>query len=97
MPLRTNELPRFLHTVCCHAAVLAGVGALQIRRLRAKMDHIIKEYEYQQEREEAFRNTSESTNARVQWWSIIQSAIMVSAGVWQVLHLRTFFMRKKLM
>lgn len=68
---------------------------LQMRRLNDKLKDIMKEQSYQRERERSFRDTSESTNARVQWWSIIQSAVMVLAGVYQIFHLRSFFRSKK--
>ena len=49
-----------------------------------------------QQREIEFRNTSESTNSRVQWWSIFQTIICVASGVWQTLHLKNYFRKKKL-
>uniref|UniRef100_A0A452VHM2 Transmembrane emp24 domain-containing protein 9-like n=1 Tax=Ursus maritimus TaxID=29073 RepID=A0A452VHM2_URSMA len=47
-------------------------------------------------REERFRQTSESTNQRVLWWSILQTLILVATGVWQMQHLKSFFKAKKL-
>ncbi|XP_045140619.1 transmembrane emp24 domain-containing protein 9 [Echinops telfairi] len=47
-------------------------------------------------REERFRLTSESTNQRVLWWSILQTLILVAIGVWQMRHLKSFFEAKKL-
>lgn len=47
-------------------------------------------------REERFRQTSESTNQRVLWWSILQTFILVATGVWQMQHLKSFFKAKKL-
>jgi hypothetical protein len=41
------------------------------------------------------RSTSESTNSRVQWWSIFQATVMVLSGVWQIRHLQAFFKSKK--
>nr|XP_006632142.1 PREDICTED: transmembrane emp24 domain-containing protein 9 [Lepisosteus oculatus] len=45
---------------------------------------------------ERFRQTSESTNQRVLWWSIIQTLILVAIGFWQMRHLKSFFEAKKL-
>lgn len=42
-------------------------------------------------REAEFRDTSESTNSRVVWWSIAQTSILVAAGLWQITHLKNFF------
>lgn len=47
-------------------------------------------------REERFRQTSESTNRRVLWWSILQTLILVATGIWQMQHLKSFFKAKKL-
>lgn len=49
-----------------------------------------------QYREERFRQTSESTNQRVLWWSIVQTIILVAIGIWQMRHLKSFFEAKKL-
>lgn len=49
-----------------------------------------------QYREERFRQTSESTNKRVLWWSLAQVIVLVSMGFWQMRHLKTFFETKKL-
>lgn len=49
-----------------------------------------------QYREERFRQTSESTNSRVLWWSLIQTAILLVMGTWQMKHLKSFFEAKKL-
>ena len=49
-----------------------------------------------QYREERFRHTSESTNQRVLWWSLVQTLVLVGMGFWQMRHLRQFFESKKL-
>ena len=49
-----------------------------------------------QYREERFRQTSESTNSRVLWWSLGQTCILIVMGAWQMRHLKTFFEAKKL-
>ena len=47
-------------------------------------------------REERFRQTSESTNSRVLWWSLGQTCILLVMGAWQMRHLKSFFEAKKL-
>lgn len=42
-------------------------------------------------RERVHRNTAESTNNRVKWWSIFQMAVVVAEGVFQVWWLKRFF------
>jgi hypothetical protein len=48
-----------------------------------------------QGREESFRNTSESTNSRVMWWSIAQTIVLLLSAFWQINRLQTFFTQKK--
>lgn len=69
---------------------------LSVRKLLDKVGVILGEQKYQQERETAFRDTSESTNARVMWFSILQTLILIVAGTWQLRHLKAFFKKKKL-
>jgi len=69
---------------------------VEIRKLNDKIRGIRSEQAYQREREEAFRNTSESTNARVMWWSILQTIVLLVSGVWQIQRLKAFFKLKKL-
>ncbi|CAH1958625.1 unnamed protein product [Acanthoscelides obtectus] len=69
---------------------------LRIRQLLDQVEQISKEQNYQRYREERFRQTSESTNSRVLWWSIAQTAVLLVMGAWQMRHLKTFFEAKKL-
>jgi len=69
---------------------------LTIRKLNDRVKEVRSEQSFQRNREAVFRNTSESTNGRVMWWSIIQTSILVGAGIWQISHLKHFFKAKKL-
>jgi len=69
---------------------------LRVRQLLDQVEQITKEQNYQRYREERFRLTSESTNSRVLWWSLLQSCILVGMGFWQMRHLKSFFEAKKL-
>lgn len=69
---------------------------LRVRQLLDMVDQISKEQNYQRYREERFRQTSESTNSRVLWWSLIQTSVLLLMGGWQMRHLRSFFRAKKL-
>uniref|UniRef100_A0A336MSZ2 CSON006618 protein n=1 Tax=Culicoides sonorensis TaxID=179676 RepID=A0A336MSZ2_CULSO len=69
---------------------------LRIRQLLDQVETITKEQNYQRYREERFRQTSESTNQRVLWWSVAQTFVLVSMGFWQMRHLKSFFEAKKL-
>jgi p24 family protein alpha len=57
---------------------------------------LLREQQYQRGRETSFRNTSESTNDRVKWWSILQTVVMVVAGLWQIFHIKRFLKNKKI-
>ncbi|KAJ8934984.1 hypothetical protein NQ318_014151 [Aromia moschata] len=69
---------------------------LRIRQLLDQVEQITKEQNYQRYREERFRQTSESTNSRVLWWSVTQTAVLLVMGAWQMKHLKSFFEAKKL-
>jgi len=69
---------------------------VSVRKLIDRVKDIRAEQDYQRKREATFRNTSESTNSRVTWWSIIQTSILVLTGLWQITHLKSFFRAKKL-
>jgi hypothetical protein len=49
-----------------------------------------------QEREAEFRDQSEHTNSRVVRWTIIQLVILAVTCIWQLSHLRAFFIKQKL-
>ena len=69
---------------------------LQLRRLQDRTQDVADEIAYQEEREASSRDTSESTNTRVMWWSIGQTVVMLVSAAWQIRHLKNFFEAKKL-
>jgi len=69
---------------------------VSLRRLNDRVAVIRAEQSYQRAREAAFRDLSEEINERVAWWSLCQILILVGAGMWQIYHLRSFFLAKKL-
>ncbi|ORX82306.1 hypothetical protein K493DRAFT_292386 [Basidiobolus meristosporus CBS 931.73] len=46
---------------------------------------------YMRSRERTHRNTSESTNSRVKWWSIIQAFLLIIVCAFQIAYLKHFF------
>ncbi|KAI9227092.1 MAG: endoplasmic reticulum vesicle protein 25 [Piptocephalis tieghemiana] len=68
----------------------------ELRHLEAQANEIVEELEFLQRRERKFRDTNESTNERVQFFSFISTFTLVALGVWQVIYLRKFFQSKKL-
>jgi hypothetical protein len=55
---------------------------------------IIDEVKYMTIRERSARNTNESTNARVLWWSIFETLVLISFSVWKMFYLRGFLESK---
>ncbi|XP_008840029.1 transmembrane emp24 domain-containing protein 11 [Nannospalax galili] len=68
----------------------------KLQRIIEQTEQIIKEQNYQRDREENFRMTSEDTNRNVLWWAFTQILIFVSVGIFQMKHLKDFFIAKKL-
>ncbi|EGX96266.1 ERP1 protein precursor [Cordyceps militaris CM01] len=68
----------------------------RVKDLNNRLNDIRREQVFQREREAEFRDQSESTNARVIRWMVIQLVILGGTCVWQLSHLRTFFIKQKL-
>ncbi|GMK55974.1 hypothetical protein CspeluHIS016_0210300 [Cutaneotrichosporon spelunceum] len=69
---------------------------VEMRKLEAVVREIVDEMGYLQRREMKMRDTNESTNERVKWFSIVITIGIVALGAWQLIHLRSFFKRKYL-
>ncbi|NXM97219.1 TMD11 protein, partial [Sylvia borin] len=69
---------------------------VRLEHLIEQIHHVTREQDYEREREEKFRKTSEETNSNILWWAIAQTLILISIGIWQVKSLRDFFISKKL-
>ncbi|KAF8204904.1 COPII-coated vesicle protein [Pholiota molesta] len=67
----------------------------EIRQLSAGLTSVKDEQEYIVVRERAHRNTAESTNSRVKWWSVLQTIVLFSVVAWQVYYLKSFFEVKR--
>ena len=64
---------------------------------RGKLAALVQQQQMQQDKEARFREAVDATNSRIVWWSLAQTAVVIIAAVWQVLHLRTYFKKKKLL
>lgn len=60
----------------------------EIRKFAAGLGSVRDEQEYMMLRERTHRNTAESTNSRVKWWSVIQTVVLFSVVGWQVWYLK---------
>ncbi|RDI87203.1 hypothetical protein Vi05172_g2657 [Venturia inaequalis] len=68
----------------------------EVRHLAELMSQVKDEQGYIVVRERMHRNTAESTNARVKWWSLFQIIVLVGEGVFQVWWLKRFFEVKRI-
>ncbi|XP_047703304.1 transmembrane emp24 domain-containing protein 11-like [Prionailurus viverrinus] len=70
--------------------------SFKLERLIEQIEQIVKEQNYQRDREENFRTTSEDTNGNVLRWAFAQTLIFIATGIFQMKHLKDFFIAKKL-
>ena len=83
------------HTILCQIRVLthtiADVVAPIEREIRSLANGLVAvkdEQEYIVVRERTHRDTAESTNTRVKWWSILQAIVLFVVVAWQVIYLK---------
>ena len=69
---------------------------VELRRLEDLSKSIVDAFAYMKKREEEMRDTNESTNSRVLYFSAFSMLCLVALATWQVLYLRKFFKSKKL-
>ncbi|KAG2203744.1 hypothetical protein INT46_010678 [Mucor plumbeus] len=67
----------------------------EIAELAESIFAVKAQQEYIVVRERQHRDTAESTNARVKWWSMAQLGLLVSVCLWQVYYLKRFFEVKR--
>jgi len=67
----------------------------EVRTLGELLQQVKDEQEYIKVREQVHRNTAESTNSRVKWWSIFQTGVLIGVCVFQVAYLKRFFEVKR--
>ena len=68
----------------------------ELRKMEDTIGEIHREMLYMRTREAAMRNTNESTNARVLYFSFFSIVVLCGMGTWQVMYLKKFFRAKKL-
>ncbi|KDE02371.1 hypothetical protein MVLG_07073 [Microbotryum lychnidis-dioicae p1A1 Lamole] len=67
----------------------------EIRTLSQALEAVKDEQEYIVVRERIHRDTAESTNSRVKYWSIVQTLMLISVCAFQVFYLKRFFEVKR--
>ncbi|KAM3573498.1 hypothetical protein VYU27_004541 [Nannochloropsis oceanica] len=70
---------------------------LLFRRAELTVAGVSKELDSVRQREAVLRETSDSTNTRIQWFSIFSIVILLAVSLWQVTFLKSFFRSKKLL
>ena len=63
----------------------------EVKQLSELLSQVKDEQSYIVIRERTHRNTAESTNGRVKWWSIFQLGVLLGEGIFQVWWLKRFF------
>ncbi|XP_041127785.1 transmembrane emp24 domain-containing protein 11 [Polyodon spathula] len=65
-------------------------------QLIEQVKYISSQQNYQREREENFRQTSQDTNSSVFWWALVQTIMLITVGIWQMKQMKDFLIEKKL-
>ena len=68
----------------------------ELRRIEELTAEVVREMDYLRTREQKLRDTNESTNARVKWFGLLTTWLLVGLWAWQILHLRAYFRSKHL-
>lgn len=64
---------------------------VSVKRLSQLANEVKDQQDYIIIRERTHRNTAESTNSRVKWWSIFQLLLVATNSLFQVYYLKRFF------
>ncbi|KAJ5076217.1 transmembrane emp24 domain-containing protein [Anaeramoeba ignava] len=68
----------------------------ELKRIDGLIQEITSTMSYMKEREETMRNTNESTNSRVLWFSLLSILTLLITGFWQVYYLKNYFHKQKI-
>jgi len=69
---------------------------LELKKMEDLSEAIVNDFAYMRAREEQMRDTNESTNSRVLYFSVFSMMCLIGLAMWQVFYLRRFFIAKKL-
>ena len=80
----------FLWSALAHHVASETIAPIEreIRSLAIGLQSVKDEQEYIVVRERKHRDTAESTNSRVKWWSILQAVVLFSVVALQVYYLK---------
>merc|ERR1712137_879163 len=69
---------------------------IELRKLEDAAIAVNKHMNYMRQREAAMRDTNESSNSRVLWFSFLSMSVLLSLGIWQIVYLKKYFRSRKL-
>ncbi|KAL9321479.1 hypothetical protein ACSQ67_013318 [Phaseolus vulgaris] len=69
---------------------------LELKKLEGSVESIHENLMFLRGREAEMRNVSEATNTRVMWFSFLSLGVCIAVSVLQLLHLKRYFHKKKL-
>lgn len=89
----TKDITFHIHGVVYLDNDEADPGTLdaEVKRLAQLVQEIKNEQSYIVIRERVHRNTAESTNSRVKWWSLFQIIVVGVNSAFQIYYLKRFF------
>eukprot|EP00933_Yihiella_yeosuensis_P033555 TRINITY_DN27233_c0_g1_i1.p1 TRINITY_DN27233_c0_g1~~TRINITY_DN27233_c0_g1_i1.p1 ORF type:complete len:223 (+),score=42.31 TRINITY_DN27233_c0_g1_i1:73-741(+) len=67
-----------------------------VLQLESKANDILDQQQYAITREAVHRETAESTNARVMWWTLLEVGVLIALAVFQAYYLRSYFEVKQI-
>ncbi|MCJ1270157.1 p24 complex component [Lobaria immixta] len=96
-PAATKEVSFNVHGIVYvpEAEVSSDPLETEVKTLMELVTQVKDEQSYIVMRERTHRNTAESTNGRVKWWSIFQLGVLIGEGIFQVWWLKRFFEVKR--
>ena len=71
--------------------------AVALEQLELELKDVYTEMLAMRSREETMRDVSERVNAKVAWLSVLSLAISCTLAAWQVLYMKAYFIKKKLL
>jgi hypothetical protein len=70
--------------------------AASLAELEDELKSVYKEMQAMRGREEAMRDVSERVNSKVAWLSVLSLAVSCLLALWQLSHMKAYFVKKKL-
>lgn len=65
--------------------------AILTQQIETKLHDLMDQQDFSMTRESNHRETTESTNARVLWWSLAQVLVLITLALLQIYYIKSFF------